>query len=255
MITAIIPFYNSSKTIEKALLSVVNQTMPPESIIVVDDYSEEEESRKLELVAKKYGAKIIKITKNSGPSKARNIGWSAAKTKYIAFLDSDDAWLETKIETCVSYMEKNNVNIVGHQTNTKNMGANTTIHDLLRPHKSHYILNKIDILISTSQYAPSTVVINRLAISQRFDETIRRSEDYRLWGEIYFEKHKLHRIKLALTTREDAHINGSGLSGNKKLLLQSHKETIDYFQNKNYISKIIAIAAKIFLTLKYLRHK
>lgn len=255
MITAIIPFYNASKTIERAIKSILNQTLKPEKIIVVDDYSTKEESNALGLIAEKYGIYVIKLTKNSGPSAARNMGWSAAKTKYIAFLDSDDTWSSNKLEICINYMEKNHAHIVGHQTATKNIGPNVTIHDLARPHKKSYILNKLDILVSTSQYAPSTVVINNQAIAQRFDETIRRSEDYRLWGNIHFGGHNLHRIKFALTTREDAHISGSGLSGNKKLLLEAHQKTINFFQSNGHISKVTAIAAKIFLKLKYLRHK
>lgn len=98
MITIIIPAYNSEKTIEKCIKSVIMQTYKNIEIIVVDDGSNDKTS----IVVKKLqiGDKRIKLLqkKNGGVSSARNLGIKKAKGKFITFIDSDDEILPNMLE-------------------------------------------------------------------------------------------------------------------------------------------------------------
>ena len=85
MISVIIPTYNSINTIEECLLSLQNNFLDKE-VIVVDSYSTD---GTLE-VCEKFGVKIIK-THERGIAKARNIGIKNANGDYILFIDSDAA--------------------------------------------------------------------------------------------------------------------------------------------------------------------
>ena len=93
-VTVIVPYYNNSKTISRALYSVCNQTYTPKFIQIVNDASTKAEVKRLNSILKeikKYCKNRLKINivhmqKNSGPGSARNIGWNLAKTKYIVFL-------------------------------------------------------------------------------------------------------------------------------------------------------------------------
>ncbi len=103
-VTVVIPAYNAESTLEKAVQSVLDQTVQVESIIIVNDGSKDNTLKIVEDLKAKAalsdGAPAIKLIsiENSGASHARNVGIKAAKTEYIAFLDSDDSWHAEKIE-------------------------------------------------------------------------------------------------------------------------------------------------------------
>ena len=88
-ISVITPTYNRAKTIMYYLDSIINQTLKPQEIIVIDDCSLDD----ILQVVKHYNhplVKIIQLQKNSGAQKARNEGIKTATGEWIAFLDSDD---------------------------------------------------------------------------------------------------------------------------------------------------------------------
>ena len=92
-ISVIIPTYNRADLVQRAIKSVLNQTKKPNEIIVVDDGSTDNTKQ----ILKNYPVKIL-YQKNKGVSSARNIGIKNAKYEFIAFLDSDDEWIEEKLE-------------------------------------------------------------------------------------------------------------------------------------------------------------
>jgi len=103
-ITAIIPVHNRAQTIQRAIDSILSQTLPPKEIIVVDDASTDGTKE----ILKNYGSRItpVFLPKNSGVSRARNEGIKHAKTEWIAFLDSDDQWERDKLKNQVEYIRK-----------------------------------------------------------------------------------------------------------------------------------------------------
>lgn len=103
-ISVIIPFYSRVDWLIEAVESVFDQTFTDYEVIIVNDGSPEDDK----LFVEKFGEKVNYFkTENKGPAHARNFGIAKAKGKYIAFLDSDDIWLPTKLEKQVKYMEKN----------------------------------------------------------------------------------------------------------------------------------------------------
>lgn len=97
-VVVIIPYYNGSKYIERSAKSVLEQTVPPTEFIVVDDGSSPEEAEKLNVIAQKMGFKVLH-KENGGQGSARNYGVQNSKSKFISFLDQDDFYLKTHIET------------------------------------------------------------------------------------------------------------------------------------------------------------
>lgn len=91
--------YNSSKTIENCIKSLLRQTYDDYEIIVVDDCSKDDSVEKV----KKYPVKLFCMKKNSGVGAARNVGIKKAKGEIIAFTDSDckvkENWLEMIYKT------------------------------------------------------------------------------------------------------------------------------------------------------------
>lgn len=98
-VSVVIPAYNREKTIEKAIASVLNQTVKPFEIIVVDDKSTDSTVKLVHSLCQDYSIiKLICLKKNSGAQAARNYGIKAAKGEWIAFLDSDDELRENTLE-------------------------------------------------------------------------------------------------------------------------------------------------------------
>lgn len=106
-VSVIIPTYNSEKTIERALNSVLHQDGVWKDfeleVIVCDDGSTD---RTLEIV-RRYGVTIARHDRNSGgPNWGRNWGIRNATGDYIAFLDHDDKWLHEKISDQLELLQR-----------------------------------------------------------------------------------------------------------------------------------------------------
>lgn len=95
-ISVVIPLYNKAKYIERALQSVVNQTMQPSEIIIVDDGSTDDSVGRVQAFIKSNPTVAIQLNQqvNQGPSVARNHGVDLAQSQWVALLDADDFWLE-----------------------------------------------------------------------------------------------------------------------------------------------------------------
>lgn len=102
-VSVIIPFYSHIDWLYEAVESVLAQTYPIYEIILVNDGSKEDMTEFLQ----KYGDKIQYVyQENAGPAAARNNGIRRTSGDYIAFEDSDDIWLPTKIEKQIAFMEQ-----------------------------------------------------------------------------------------------------------------------------------------------------
>lgn len=99
LISVIMPAYNAEKTLGQAVESVLAQTYPLFELIVINDCSKDRTAS----LAKQYAfidsrVRVLENGVNSGASRTRHKGVEAAKGKWLAFLDSDDAWSLEKLE-------------------------------------------------------------------------------------------------------------------------------------------------------------
>ena len=103
--SVVIPLYNKEAYVEKTLNSVLNQTYQNFEVIIVNDCSTD---NSLNVVQKIDDSrfKIIKHNKNKGLSASRNTGINAATHPYIAFLDADDYWDSTYLETILNLIKE-----------------------------------------------------------------------------------------------------------------------------------------------------
>ncbi len=93
-ISAVIPTYNREKLIARAIRSVLNQSRPPQEIIVVDDGSTDD----TRAVVAQFGAAVRYLHQpNGGSAVARHHGITAATHPWVALLDSDDVWTEAHL--------------------------------------------------------------------------------------------------------------------------------------------------------------
>ena len=105
IVSVIIPTYNRADLIRETIDSVLSQTYPEFEILICDDGSTDNTQE----IINSYNDSRIKYLyqKNSGlPAKARNLGLQVAKGSYIAFVDSDDIWLPTKLAKQIQILQK-----------------------------------------------------------------------------------------------------------------------------------------------------
>jgi glycosyltransferase involved in cell wall biosynthesis len=96
--TVIIPLYNKEMYVEKALQSIFNQTFKDFEILIVNDASTDESVKKITPFVSK-NVKLIHHSQNKGLSATRNTGIKNANANYITYLDADDTWKPTFLET------------------------------------------------------------------------------------------------------------------------------------------------------------
>jgi glycosyltransferase involved in cell wall biosynthesis len=105
MIAVIIPYYNGSRFIERALASVAAQSLPVSEVIVVNDGSTDPERAALAELQRSYAFRIVDQS-NGGQGAARNAGVAQSTADYICFLDQDDFFLPDHNATLVDAIPK-----------------------------------------------------------------------------------------------------------------------------------------------------
>lgn len=106
LFSVIMPAYNRASYIGESLTSVMIQGFPDWECIVIDDGSRDctpEIARAF--VERDNRFRLIERV-NGGPGAARNQGAAAATGRYLAFLDSDDVWMEYALETYRDALEQ-----------------------------------------------------------------------------------------------------------------------------------------------------
>ncbi|MEK5184007.1 glycosyltransferase family 2 protein [Solibacillus sp. FSL W7-1324] len=109
-VSIIIPTYNCAQYIELALLSALEQTYQNKEIIIIDDGSTDDTRAVLKKYIKNKDVNYI-YQENQGVSQARNTGISVAQGSYVATLDADDTWSNTRLEKMIAFLEGNDYDI------------------------------------------------------------------------------------------------------------------------------------------------
>ena len=185
-VSVVIPTFNREGFIKQCVVSALKQSKKPDEVIVVDDGS----SDKTWDVLRTLGFSDSKEEKNSlryifqrnkGVSAARNLGIKAAKYRYIAFLDSDDLWLEKKLEKQISSLESQSIRYRLSHTNEIWVRNGVRVNAHLKHEK-----NGGDIFIQCLKLcciSPSSSLVDRSVFDDIgfFDENLPACEDYDFW--------------------------------------------------------------------------
>jgi glycosyltransferase involved in cell wall biosynthesis len=96
-VSAVIPAHDALPFVLEAVQSALSQTRAPSGIVVVDDSSSDGTG---DAVERAFGSRVRVVRGRFGSAAAaRNAGWRAARSPWIAFLDADDLWFPDKLET------------------------------------------------------------------------------------------------------------------------------------------------------------
>ena len=185
VISIIIPMYNVSSSIERCLLSVLDNSSANVELLCVDDGSNDNTVDTVEKIAQ--NDQRVKLLKNNhlGVSSARNTGLDYAKGKYIAFVDSDDAVEHNAFLKIESLLEKTGCDCLtfGGYAKGESKRATDISKGLLLPDACFYtseILGKAlfeipscDLFIWNKVFSADIIQKNSI----RFDKNISLGED------------------------------------------------------------------------------
>jgi glycosyltransferase involved in cell wall biosynthesis len=97
-VSVVLPTYNREALLDRAILSVLDQTYGSFELIVVDDGSTDATPATIA----RFGdgrVRCVRLEDNRGAAAARNVGIRESNGRFIAFQDSDDEWLPSKLES------------------------------------------------------------------------------------------------------------------------------------------------------------
>jgi glycosyltransferase involved in cell wall biosynthesis len=109
LVSIIIPTYNRPDLLKNAIRSALNQIYKEIEIIVVDDASTANNQSVIDSFD--FEIKYHRFETNQGGNICRNKGVELSNGKYIAFLDDDDVWLQTKLEQQLILMQENDIDL------------------------------------------------------------------------------------------------------------------------------------------------
>lgn len=112
-VSIIMPCHNGAKTVADAIQSVLSQTFSDWELLVVNDNSVDDSVSIISDFVKQ-DKRILLLhneTPTGFPATPRNVGIKAARGRFIAFLDSDDEWLPTKLEKQLTCFDGTTVSV------------------------------------------------------------------------------------------------------------------------------------------------
>jgi glycosyltransferase involved in cell wall biosynthesis len=248
-VSVIIPVFNCETTIERAILSVIHQTRRPQEIIIVNDAGTDQSVAIAKSIAQDAPIPIhIHDNEiNVGPGVSRNLGWAAATSDLVAFLDADDVWHPQKLEIQVSVMEtKSNLMMTCHD---RTVGSSTDWTAICSGHIGWRVLKLRDFMIRNCCATPS--VILRRDISERFSSTLRYAEDYGLWLSVSAKYGNVYFADCALVNCANPAYGGPGLSGKMLAMYRGELRAFHIVTKAGTLSKFWLPVMYVWSTLKF----
>lgn len=179
-ISVIVPVFNGEKYLAKAINSILDQTLLPHEVIIINDGSTDNSLLTIKDLNTPFPIKIIHQT-NAGQSSARNHAARLSTGDYLAFLDQDDIWYPHHLAALFTpfeqiwklgwvYSNLDEIDENGHMVQIGRLDSTLTEH----PKKSIIMMLKQDMFI-----LPSASLVLKQAFFEigGFDETLCGYED------------------------------------------------------------------------------
>lgn len=254
-VSIIIPCYQCSDTIGRAIESVAAQTILPSEVILIDDHSNDGNKtvhslEALQSIHPELQITILTLSENKGPASARNLGWQRSTQPYIAFLDADDAWHPQKLEIQYSWMMAHpQATVSAHYSiNLSKTSAPKLISNLNAKQVNMGALLR-------SNFLPCRSVMLKSNIKARFLEGKRQAEDYLLWLGIGFEEGQIWFLNQPLAFSYKSDFGQNGLTADLKASHEGVLETYKLIYQRGLISHFQYCYLLLLAYLKHLRRK
>ena len=224
-VTVIMPTYNAELTIKKSVNSVLSQTYSNLELVIVNDASSDSTLSIIEkIAAKDKRVRVISNESNSGVAMSRNKAIKAATGDYIAFLDSDDTWEVTKLESQINLMDLKGYNVShGSYKRIDELGNVVSISN------AKQIVCYKDML-STNHIGNLTGMYNCKLLGKFYQNDLGH-EDYKMWLVILRNNDSIGDTSVLSSYR----VGPNGISSNKLKAMKWHFDILYKELNGNIL--------------------
>ena len=180
-VSIIIPTYNWAQFLPQCLESVFKQTYRDFEVIIVDDGSTDDTKDVVEGYIQQYGETIKYIYQDHvNTACARNRGLKMAQGQHIAFLDSDDMWMPSKLEKQVRYLDEYDVDLV--HTGREVAYLTNDLSSSLLP-MPHVLAHNAQEYLGGKTFISMTGLVKKVPLLDvgGFNEEYKTTEDFELW--------------------------------------------------------------------------
>lgn len=237
LVSVIMPNYNTEDFIEESVESVLKQTYHNFELIIVDDLSTDNSVRKIkELQKLDERIKLIELKNNGGAANARNIAIEHANGEFIAFIDSDDIWVDEKLRIQVEFMKKENLTFVGSYYKYIDFEGN----DLNKVIRGKTLRNYWQILKESP--GNSTVIYNARILGKTYVPIIKKRNDYLMWLNVI---KKARSVTILPEILVNYRIRPNSLSHSKRGLVKYHWKIYRKYEH-------LSIAKSIYLVMYFI---
>lgn len=209
-VSVIIPTFGIPQYLNKAVESVLNQSLQNIEIIVVDDNNPDTEARreteKLITSISDDRLHYLKHPHNLNGAVARNTGLAQATGKYISFLDSDDEYKTERLEKCFNLLETSRDFIAGVYTGCEFRRKGKVYRTFTEVKSGNHLL---DTLACTFMFCTGSNIFVKKSVADEingFDGTFLRHQDYEFLVRI-FQSYSLEAIPEVLVIKNNENMN------------------------------------------------
>lgn len=246
-VSIIMPTYNRGYCIEKAVGSILRQSYTNFELIIVDDASTDETPN---IISNINDSRVsyFHLEENRGPSGARNVGLNNSSGVYIAFIDSDDEWVDYKLERQVELMESlpDDVGVIYCNADRKNFHGVFKLNIFNHVMPEHGIIYHRALDDYLSSITPGCMLVRRVCFDKvgNFDEKLRRFEDMDLLiriSQFYKFYHMYEPLLIQYMTEDSISVAGTGDPAIEALFYifnkyeESYKKIPELYAKKLYI--------------------
>ena len=194
-VSVITPAYNAEKTVEETYKSLKEQTFSNWEWVVVNDCSKDKTLDILTDIQKAdKRVVVIDCKNNGGAAVARNIAIEKAKGRFIAFVDADDLWKPTKLETQIKFMKDNSYSIT---CTDYDLFSEDKLVDSFRIKRSSFNYKQ---MLKRNNVGCSTVMYDSSILGKRYMPLdAPKREDHAAWIDITKDGTTIYKVNESLT--------------------------------------------------------
>ena len=232
LVSIITPMFNSIKYIENTIISVQAQTYQNWEMIIIDDGSTDDSVKIVKsFLEEDERINLICLADNNGSAVARNEGIRAATGRYIAFLDSDDIWMQEKLEKQIKFMNdhKSPLSFTAYRKINENGEY------LGKVNINKFKVGYLDLLKTNHIGCLTAIMDTKLLDGKIYMPLIEKRHDHGLWLSILKQGHTAYGLNEVLA---DYRCRKDSISNNKIKTIPYQWKLYRKHENLNLISSI-----------------